>query len=178
MSIDSTPQEFHDHPWPGLRYVVIALLIAFFVALAAAAPERSAPHRSIRGVSDRCTAPECVATQQVISLNQARRMKRELRDHALLVDISSAEEIAAGLAPGTDLQVAFMEAPYAPGIATMGAPMEFRLDFALKMDDALRAAHMRHDDPVMLMAPTAERAVLAALLLQERGYSRILVVDN
>jgi hypothetical protein len=37
---------------------------------------------------------------------------------------------------------------------------------------------MRHEEPVILMSPSAERGVLAALLLQERGYTQILVMKD
>jgi hypothetical protein len=80
---------------------------------------------------------------------------------------------------GSDVQVPFME-PVVASIPGNGpdSQMEFRIDFAPNVDDALRAAHMRHGQPVILMSPSTDRAVLAALLLQERGYTRIYVTHD
>jgi rhodanese-related sulfurtransferase len=116
---------------------------------------------------------------QIVTTEEALQMKRYLGDHALLVDIRAAAEAPAGLALGSDVQVPFME----PVVASMpgngaDSQMEFRIDFGPNVDEALRAAHMRHGQPVILMSPFTERAVLAALLLQERGYSKIYVTRD
>ena len=178
MSIDNTQYELGDHA-NAMRFVVVVALFGFLFALAAALPGRTSHPDAMRGVSEACDSPSCVSTRQFISAKEARRMKRELADHALLVDIRASAEAPARPGPDSDAHVPFME----PGTSAMGngatsARMDFRIDFGQNVDQALRAAHMRHDDPVILMSPSAERAVLAALLLQERGYSRILVMRD
>jgi hypothetical protein len=180
MAIDSTPYEFHDHPRAAVRFVVLATIVVLMFALAAAFPGHTARQGSIRGVTDDCDSPSCVSPRQVLTTDEARQMKRYLGDHALLVDIRGAADAPAGLALGSDLRVPFMEPVVAsiPGSGANDSQMEFRIDFAPNVDEALRAAHMRHGQPVILMSPFTERAVLAALLLQERGYTRIYVTHD
>lgn len=180
MSIDNAHYQFPDHPATAVRFVVIATIVALMFALAAAFPGHTARHSSIRGVTDDCDSPSCVSTRQIVTTDEARQMKRYLGDRALLVDIRGAAEAPAGLALGSDVQVPFMEPVVAsiPGNGVNDSQMEFRIDFAPNVDEALRAAHMRHGQPVILMAPSTERAVLAALLLQERGYTKIYVTHD
>ncbi|MGZ5080318.1 MAG: hypothetical protein ACXWHZ_12785 [Usitatibacter sp.] len=170
---------FDDHP-TATRVIVVFSLFVLLFALAAAFPGRGAHQGPIRGVSDDCDSPSCVSTRQIITTDEARQIKRYLGDHALLVDIRATAEAPAGLLLGSDAQVPFMEpaASSTPGNGAKEAPMEFRIDFGTNVDEALFAAHMRHDQPVILMSPPTERAVLAALLLQERGYTRIYVTHD
>ena len=173
MSIDYTDYEAFDHPKTIARFVMGTMIVALLFTLAAAMP----PHNtvepsSVKGVSDHCKTADCVSPRQVITLSDALRMKRRLAGHVLLVDIRAKAESDAGFSMASDLQAPFMERVNASG-------MEFRIDFGDKVDHALRAAHMAHDDHVILMSPSTERSVLAALLLQERGYTGVLVVaDN
>jgi rhodanese-related sulfurtransferase len=171
MSIDYTDYDNFDQPKTIARFVMGSMLVAALFALAAAMPPRMAEPSYTRGVSDGCIAASCVSPRQLITIAEARQLKRRLGGHALLVDIRAAAETPAGLAIGADVQAPFMEPVNVSG-------MEFRIDFADKVDNAVRAAHMLHDEPVILMAPSADRAVLAALLLQERGYSGIRVVRD
>jgi len=55
------------------------------------------------------------------------------------------------------------------------APVEFQVDFAYNVDEALRARHLPFDAPVIVYAGSREYGMLAALLLQEHGYQRIYV---
>jgi hypothetical protein len=180
MSIDNTHYQFHDHPGSAVRFVVIATLVVLVFALAAALPGRSASQVSVRGVTADCDAPSCVSTRQVVTTDEALQMKRYLGDRALLVDIRGAADAPAGLALDSDVRVPFMEPVVAsiPGSGAIDSQMEFRIDFGPNVDEALRAAHMRHGQPVILMSPFTERAVLAALLLQERGYTKIYVTHD
>ena len=52
----------------------------------------------------------------------------------------------------------------------------FFIASALCVAGALRAAEVRHQQPVLIASPSIGRSIQAALLLQERGYSRILVI--
>jgi rhodanese-related sulfurtransferase len=171
MSIDYTDYDNFDQPKIIARFVLGTMTAALLFTLAVAMPPRTAEPSYTRGVSDGCTSSACVSTQQLITIAEARRLKRRFGGHALLVDIRSAAETPAGLGVGADVQAPFMEPVNVSG-------MEFRIDFGDKVDNALRAAHMLHDEPVILMAPSTDRAVLAALLLQERGYSGIRVVRD
>jgi hypothetical protein len=180
MAIDTTPYEFHDHPVATVRFVVIAAIVVLMFALAAALPGHTSRQSLIRGISDDCDSPSCVSSRQVVTTDEARQIKRYLGDRALLVDIRGAAEAPAEPAFGSDVQVPFMEpvVASAPGTGVRDSQMEFRIDFGPDVDEALRAARMRHDQPVILMSPFTERAVLAALSLQERGYTKIYVTRD
>jgi hypothetical protein len=110
-----------------------------------------------------CHSSECLSPRQFVSSNQAMWMRRDTR--ALVVDIGEAIEPSAtraGVRP--DARIPFTEHG------------EFRIPFGNEVDDALRGAGLGHEQPVLLVSRSAELSILAALLLQERGYSRILVV--
>jgi rhodanese-related sulfurtransferase len=173
MALDTTPYEVHDHPKTALRFVIVALLVAMLFVYAAVHPTPNPRAHTLRSVTAHCESPECLSPRQVISANEARRAKRRWAGHTLIVDIRSPDEMADGTAPASDVHVPFMEPS-----RVKGAPMDFRIDFGNNVDNALRSAHMWHDEPVILVSPSPERSVMAALLLQERGYTRILVVDN
>lgn len=180
MSIDNTHYEFPDHPKAAVRFVVIITIAALAFALAAAFPGHTARQGSILGVTDDCDSPSCLSTRQIVTTDEALQMKRYLGANALLVDIRSSAEASTGLGLGSDARVPFV-APVVASNAGDGASdsqMEFRIDFGPNVDEALRAAHMRHGQPVILMSPFTERAVLAALLLQERGYTKIYVTRD
>lgn len=178
MTIDSTHYE-HDHPRTAMRFVIVVSLFALLFTLAASLPGRTARQPSMPGVTEACESPACLSPRQLITAREARYIKG-LAHHALLVDIRAPAEAPARLALDSDAHVPFMEpaAATAAGNGGRDAQMEFRLDFGPNVDQVLRDAHMRHDDPVILMSPVPERAVLAALLLQERGYTRILVLRD
>jgi hypothetical protein len=163
--------ESYEHPARAVPFVVVSMLVAFLFTLAAAMAERAGHRTWPRGVAERCDSRDCVAPHQLITSAEALRLKRLLSDSALLVDIRAAAEAPAALALRGDVRAPFMQPAGESG-------MEFRADFGHNVDEALRAAGMRHDEPVILMSPSVERAVLAALLLQERGYSSVLVVRD
>ena len=151
--------------------VAIALLIALALVIAGTerAPSVRAPARAaVPGVEDSCHARSCVAPDQLIGAADARSLKHRLGAHVLLVDISSTGGPTA-LMP--DVHAPFVESADASG-------MQFRIHFGDEVDDALRAARMTHDEPVIVMAPSVELSVLAALFLQERGYSDIRVIRD
>ena len=113
---------------------------------------------------------------QLITAAQARAMKRDMGGRALLVDIRGPRE--APRKPWTNAHVPFMQ-PTPAALVNAGSPdthVEFRIDFTQNLDDALRAAHLRHDDPVILVSPSGWSGVLAALLVREHGYSKVFVV--
>jgi rhodanese-related sulfurtransferase len=168
MTVDETIYRPIQHPKPVTLFVVIAIGVALVLAFVAAMSARGSPEPAVRGLSAQCESRDCVSPRQIITLSEAELMKRRLGSHALVVDMRSDGEVAARLSTGADVRAPFIE---------RAAPaLEFRLDFADKVDEALRTAGMKHDEPVILVSPSLERSVLAALLLQERGYSGILVL--
>jgi len=171
MSVDKLHLESYEHPARAIPYVLVALLIAFLFTLAAAMAERTEHATRSHGVAERCDSPDCVSRRQLITSAEALRLKRLLANHALLVDIRAGSEAPASTALRSDVQATFMQ-------PTAESGMEFRTDFGNNVDEAVRAAGMRHDETVILMSPSTERGVLAALLLQERGYSSILVIRD
>jgi rhodanese-related sulfurtransferase len=169
MTVQETICQPIQQPKPVALFMVIAVGAALVAALVAAMSARGSPEGAIRGVSAQCDSRACVSPRQIIGVTEAELMKRRLGSHALVVDVRSEGESAAGLAIAADVR--------APFIARTGAPgLEFRLDFADKVDEALRAARMKHDEPVILVSRSLDSSVLAALLLQEHGYSGILVL--
>jgi rhodanese-related sulfurtransferase len=177
--VDKTHYEYADHPDFAPRFIIVFAIFVLFFTLAASMPRTSLPDSVMNNVSDKCASPDCLATRQLITVQEAWRIKRQLRARALLVDIRSAAESSTSLPLASDAQVPFMEAVADSAGAQGTTPrMEFRIDFGHNVDEALRAAQMRHEDPVILMSQSRERAVLAALLLQERGYSRVLVMHD
>lgn len=169
MSVDETINESIDQS-PTL-YVIAAMVVALMLTCASVVANREEPPAPIRGVSDGCDSPSCVSPRQLIGASEALLMKRRLGTHALLVDVGSLQETPPLIAIASDLHAPFME-------PTHGLGVEFRLDFAEKVDEALRNAHMGPDEPIILMSPSVERSVLAALLLQERGYTGVLVMRD
>ena len=159
-----------------------AVLSVLVLILSLTLPTRAAiadSRASMSSVFADCSSISCVSPRQLITPKEAWRMKRESGGRLLLVDIRARSELAsAGMPIGGDVQVPFMKAG-SNGASRAGATapeVEFRTDFASSLDEALLAAQLRHTDPVVLMSPSRERAVLAALLLQEHGYSRIFVM--
>lgn len=169
MTVQETIYQPIQQPKPVALFVVIAVAAALMAALIATMSSRSSPEPAIRGVSAQCASRDCVSPRQIIGLAEAELMKRRLGSHALVVDMRSEGEPAAGLAIGADVRAPFVERGSVPG-------MDFRIDFADKVDEALRAARMNHEEPVILVSRSLDSSVLAALLLQERGYSGILVL--
>jgi rhodanese-related sulfurtransferase len=132
-----------------------------------------------RHVSIDCADSTCLSPRQFITLSQAQ----SIRQHAgaLVVDIRSANEPAtprAGFA--TDAQVPFLERGMVSGANPIpqARGMQIRIPFGNEVDDALRGSGLRHNQAVILMSPSIHRAILAALLLQERGYSQVMLLND
>jgi rhodanese-related sulfurtransferase len=158
-------------------FAFIATLMLTVVALDANAEERL----TLPGISIQCTPGPCLAPSQLITATQAWRMKLDPNEDALFIDIRGrAEAYYRGTPASIDAQVPFLQPT--PGFdwnAGLQEPeLEFRNDFAGNVDEALRAAHLRHTDPVVLLCGSGDRAPVAALLLQEYGYSQVYVVRD
>jgi rhodanese-related sulfurtransferase len=159
------------------------LLAAFAIAsgvltMVSPLPARAAPMipAHTAGVAAACDGSDCLSPGQLITAAQAREMKRALRGRALLVDIRGPRDTPRK--PWSDAHVPFMQ-PTPAALVNAGSPdthVEFRIDFTSNVDDALRNAHLRHDDPLILVSPSGWSGVLAALLVREHGYSNVYVV--
>jgi hypothetical protein len=169
MSVDETIQQSIEEPRTAVLFVIVALATAFMFVLVLTLTARPPRERNIVGVSENCSTADCLSPRQIIGTSEAVLMKRRLAAHALLVDIRSPGERGPHLSIASDVTAPFLEA-YGP------SGMQFRIDFGDKVDAALRAARMSHDEPVIIVSPAIDRAVLAALMLQERGYSGVLVM--
>jgi rhodanese-related sulfurtransferase len=153
-------------------FVIVASTLFFTAASPAHASAMIAAARD----ASACDAADCLTPGQLITAAEAREMKRRLGGRALLVDIRNRRE--APPKPWSDVQVPFV-LPTPAALANAGSPgthVEFRIDFADNIDNALRAAHLRHDEPLVLVAPSGWSGVLAALLAREHGYSNVFVV--
>jgi rhodanese-related sulfurtransferase len=167
-----------EEPWP-LRVIVGAAVVFGIVILLMVSMPRGplVDPAWKRHVSMSCHSPACLSPRQFVTPSQADWMKNEMGTFVL--DIRSKDEPldpAARVKP--DAHVAFME----PGTFSEANPLaqspglEIRIQFANEAEDAMRAAHLQANEPVILVCPSLERSMLAALLLQERGHSRILVL--
>ena len=156
--------------WRTWAYVVAGAL-AGVVILAASLREVPQHEVAIRGVSWDCHSSACLSPRQLVTGAEARQMKRRLGSHALIVDTRAPGSGAGRFGPGVDARAPFIEK-----VTPLGP--EFRVDFGHRMDEAMRDARMAFDDPVLVTAPSLEHSVLAALFLQERGYSNVLVVTD
>jgi len=148
-----------------LRLVILAaagfaLVLVVMGALATGPSDDPAWKRHV--IAD-CRAAECLSPKQFITSGQASWMQRELG--AFVLDVAAVDEPPT-LVPHVkcDAHVAFMQHG------------EFRVPFANDAEDAMRAAHMAQGQAVILVSRSLEQSMLAALLLQERGHSRIMVL--
>jgi len=161
------------------RSLRLCLILAMSpLSCCTAAQELWAPMRTVYA---ECDSSACLTPRQLIRSDEAERMKRYFGDRALFIDIRGRGEAPAsrrGIV--VDATVAFMDgAPVIAANPGVEIPHpEFRIDFTYNVDEILRARHGRHDDPLIVIAPTVGRAVLAALLLQEHGYSKVFVVRD
>jgi rhodanese-related sulfurtransferase len=113
-----------------------------------------------------CRSADCLGPWQVVTMDEGLRMKRQFGERAMLVDVRSNSAAVRGSLIPTDTHVAFVRRE---------SPVEFQVDFMTNVDEALRARHLAHDAPVIVYAGSREYGILAALLLQEHGYSKIYV---
>ena len=97
-----------------------------------------------------------------ITAEQAREVKRELRNAVLYVDVRSPK--AAATSPGIiDAQVPFAEMP---------------LSFENDINAALLSRGLYFTDPVIVIGSDGRQARLVSERLAEIGYSKILVVTD
>ena len=153
-----------DEVWAGRLLLGGLVLCTAILAAAAAGTGAGMDNPEWRKhVTTNCHSSECLSPRQFVNSHHATWMRRDTK--ALVVDIGESTEPAAtrgGMQ--ADARIPFTEQG------------EFRIPFGNEVDDALRGAGLKHEQPVLLVSPSTERSILAALLLQERGYSRILVV--
>ena len=143
---------------------ITAALLAVALVLGAALLARATP-------SKECPSPSCFSPRQPLTAREAYRMKREQGQRVLFVDVRGRGEADGANTPvGIDARVPYLEGrePHP----------EFRIDFTQNMDETLRAAHMRHYEPVILLARNGDYGAMAAQLLQEHGYSNVYVVND
>lgn len=176
-------REEHDFATRWASSILLAALVVLAVVLflAAAWPGARASEAAwMRHVVANCRSQECLSPAQVLSADYARAMKRELGNRVLVVDIGTPGEPQKNARMPVDAYVPFMEpgSAWDSSAAATSTELTFRIDFCTNVDDALRAAHLRHEQPVILLSPSMERTMLAALLLQEHGYSYVLVMNS
>jgi rhodanese-related sulfurtransferase len=166
----TTRSKHHPHDRMVDAVVSVSFAIALVIMVAMFNVSYSAHAEQIG-----CASLACVRADQFIPWFEAWRMKREMRRDALLLDIRSRERVGSGsLIPAFDAHVPFMKVK--AGVTPEPGTERFHPDFTLGVDTQLRTRHLEHWDPVMLLCDSRRCGELAALLLQEHGYSRVLVV--
>jgi len=168
--------------WASSLLVGALVFLTVVMIVAAVWPESRASEAAWkRHVVANCRTPECISPLQVLTPKRAGWMKREMGGLAMVVDIATPGEPArdAWRVP-IDAYVPFMEPGAVPGANPVAdsPEMVFRHDFCARMDEAMRSAHLAYDRPVILVSPSMERSLLAALLLQEHGFTNILVMNS
>jgi rhodanese-related sulfurtransferase len=126
---------------------------------------------------DRAEPPPAIA----VDAKRAWQIKQDLGARALLVDIRTrAEVLYAGMPIGADANVPLLDpaAPFAAEASPGDPALRFDPQFLLHMDELLRAARLRHADPVVLLCRSGEYSALAARLMQEHGYLQVFVVSD
>ena len=186
--MSSNPSIYLDHEendfvarWASTLLVgAIVFLTAVMIAAALWPESRVSEYAWKRHVVARCRSPECISPLQVLTPDRAGWMKREMGGLALVIDIATPGEPQrdAWRVP-IDAYVPFME----PGVSGWNVDPEspemvFRPDFCTRMDEVMRSTHLAYDRPVILVSPSMERTLLAALLLQEHGFTNILVMSS
>lgn len=158
--------------WASVVLVSALVLLAAVLFFAVALPEGRADDGGWkRYVETKCESPYCISPMQLITAQRAGWMKHEKGNQVLVLDIHSYGEASSARVP-IDAHVPFME-------RVEGSPeMTFRIGFADEVDNVLRASRLGHAQPVLVISPSMERSVLAALLLQEHGYSQVLIVNS
>jgi hypothetical protein len=168
--------------WASSLLIAALILLAVLMFVAATWPDaRESESAWKRHVAVSCGSPECLSPAQVLTPERAGWIKRELGNRVLVVDVGTPGEPQknAHRVP-TDAYVPFMEPDSAWGSSGIAdSPgLAFRTDFCRNLDEALAAAQLRHGEKVILLSPSMERTMLAALLLQEHGYSNVLVMNS
>jgi rhodanese-related sulfurtransferase len=171
---------YPEDQWAIRLMVAAAVIFALMVVLAASLPNVDIDNPAWnRHVSMSCRSSACLTPAQFLTSDQAAWMKRQTA--VLVVDIRAPTEPANAFPRlESDAHVVFMQrgTVSAANAIARSPGMEIRMDFGTNVDDALRAARLKHDAPVMLVSQSMERSMLAALLLQERGYSRVFIVRD
>jgi hypothetical protein len=168
--------------WASSLLIAALILLAVLMFVAAAWPDaRESESAWKRHVAVSCRSSECLSPAQILTPERAGWIKRDLGNRVLVVDIGTPGEPQrkAHRVP-IDAYVPFMESgsDAGPSGVADSPGLAFRTDFCRNLDEALTAAHLRHGEQVILLSPSMERTMLAALLLQEHGYSNIFVMNS
>jgi rhodanese-related sulfurtransferase len=147
-----------------VSFAAVILLAAFMLRATWQAAPGAAP----------CSVQTCLPSGRFITWHDAWDAKRNLQGQVLIVDVRARKRVGSGsLMPAFDAHVPFLEDSAAkddPGAMT------FHTDFALGVDEALRASNLKHDAPVMVLCESRRCGELAAVLLEEHGYSHVFAI--
>ena len=162
-----------DHPHDAFIDTVARVSFVAVVALAMfilGASWHAAP------AAPPCAVEKCLPSGRYIWWYDAWRAKRELQGQVLVVDIRARNRVGSGsLMPGFDAHVPFLMDAAA---SEDDAAMMFHDDFAFRVDEALRGMNLRHDAPVMVLCESRRCGELAAILLEEHGYSHVFAITG
>jgi rhodanese-related sulfurtransferase len=122
------------------------------------------------------------AASLYVDAQRAYALKRDYPDAVVLIDIRSGVELGlSGHAQGVDLNVPFRDfvQPLAWDEPSSGWKMTANPRFAAELDQRLRQYGASYDTVVMLICRSGDRSALAADVLTQAGYRRVLsVIDG
>ena len=136
------------------------LLASFFLAAPAQAGPTEHPPAPLRAVAENAPAI-------MIAAHIATRMKRDLDNYALFIDVDAAANTASTV--HVDAHVP---------LNVYDAPETYDAGFLGKLDEARRAKGLRFDDGVVVVSRSARTALEASELMREHGYTLVFAVTT
>ena len=166
-------------PFQRLQFFLVATSGVLSLSFVVYSVSTAEPVEGPAAVRADCRVPDCVPANHYMRARDVVALKDRFEGRALLVDIGTPRE-SYGLEAGArvDAHIPVMEAAAQGAVMPVGlsdSRLQFRVQFSNEVDEALRAAHLRHDEPVILLTRSRERGRLAALRLQETGYESVYV---
>jgi len=114
-----------------------------------------------------------------LDASQAYRMKEELKDKVLLVDVRTRYELAyVGMPTVADAHIPYVEHPFdAEWDAKAGRfVLEPNGDFGPELARRLASKGLSKSDPVILICRSGDRSSRAANLLKDLGFEKVYTV--
>lgn len=141
-----------------MRPFALTLLATLALPMGSHAAPTTSPVEAVHAIA--ASAPAIM-----IPSHTAARMKQELDQHALFVDVDATADTGSTLSVDAHVPLHVYD-----------APETFDASFLGRMDEARAAKRLRFTDGVVLVSRSARTALEAAELLKEHGYTLLFAV--